>query len=756
MLGSLKERWKRTRGRLDKGKKEKEKAQLAGFEYSELDVSKEEIRLVKLLPGEFNHPIKGEIIHAPLTVTKKESQTLRWSLDEIRAILPDGWTAYETFEDRIIFRDPYGRTSWDHPDATVDRARYDGISPTDTNICSIKYEALSYVWGQGNAEEPLLVRYPRPNSRSNEWRILRIRPLLADALRHLRYTDRPRTMWIDAICINQDDTEERNEQVHRMGEIFSLAHRVVAWLGPSTPDSQYALGTMDGLSETFEFSRDMYFLGKPGWEGDTVPWDNSQSFDDRVWQAVNNALDRDWFRRLWVLQEIQLASKYSIIKCGVDEISWPRFRRAVILHAGRSLARSRGIPNTLFHARVLCLVAKDLHFETLVGQTGFSEFSEPRDRIYGVLNLMPPVLARSIPIDYALSIVRLFGHVFRAGLGLTRRLHLLRFNPILSPPSDNGDVWPSWLPDLNGYANGRLYPFLNIATSAAGQSRAHTVYLSDTELSVAGFHMASISFVEAFDVKTYEDIASLWTRRGPGFEPNIIDPNGETQFDALVQLLTFEYMTASYFERSNRLYLDAKSLKDLIIDLSSRDLSQWGALSDNAMLWRTFGYLEGKVIFTTQDGYVGIGLSSIRPGDKVAVLLGCDFPVILRPLPTGQYQFVSGCLMHGVMYGEAILGSIPPPWQVKVWMQGQYMELKYYNPETEEHAAMDPRLEGIPIPPEWQRKRFTHTPEDPNNCCKFINKVTGEVINYDPRMSMDAINERGLPGQRKVEMIQLV
>ncbi|KAK6069176.1 hypothetical protein SCUP234_10824 [Seiridium cupressi] len=690
-----------------------EKAQLAGFEYSELDVSKDEIRLVKLLPSEFNHPIEVKIIHAPLTVTKNEGETLRWPLDGIRATLPNGWTAHETFEDRIIFRNPHGRTSWDHPDAT----------------------ALSYVWGQDNAQELLLVRDPRPNSRSNEWRILRIRPLLAEALRHLGYTDKPRTLWIDAICINQDDTEERNKQVHRMGEIYSLAHRVVAWLGPSTPDSQYALETMDGFAETFEHSRDICYLPVPGREGDTVPWDNTQSFYDRVWQAVRDLLDRDWFWfwRLWVFQEIQLASKHSIIKCGVDEISWPRFRRAVLLVAGHSFTQFSGTSNTLYKAIALCYVAKDLQFEILVAQMGAREFSEPRDRVYGVLNLMSPVLARSIPVDYTLSIVKLFGHIFRAWSGLTRRLNLSSLNPILSPPSDNGDVWPSWLPDLNGFATRRLYPLPNISTSAAGQSRAHTVYISDTELSVAGFHMASVSFVEAFDVITYENITSLWTRRGPGFAPNVIDPNGETQFDALVQLLTLEYMTADDLGRSSGRCLDAQSLKGLVIDLASRDLSQAGALPDNAGLWQSFGHLEGEALFTTKDGYVGIGLSSMCP-------------VILRPLPTGQYQFVSGCLMR-----EYIVRARA---RARARGKGEYSELEYYNPEK--YTAMGPRLEGIPIPPEGQRKEFTPTPEDPDNCCKFINKATGEVINYDPRMSMDAINERGLPGQRKVEMIQLV
>lgn len=57
---------------------------------------------------------------------------------------------------------------------------------------------------------------------------------LAEALFHLRYTDRPRTMWVDALCIDQENDRERSAQVSMMGEVFGRAARVIAWLGRET------------------------------------------------------------------------------------------------------------------------------------------------------------------------------------------------------------------------------------------------------------------------------------------------------------------------------------------------------------------------------------------------------------------------------------------------------------------------------------------------------------------------------------------
>ena len=68
-------------------------------------------------------------------------------------------------------------------------------------------------------------------------------------MRHLRYPDRPRTLWIDAICINQADIKERGRQAKRMNHTFSLSEKAIDWLGPETEDSKHALETLDYFSQ---------------------------------------------------------------------------------------------------------------------------------------------------------------------------------------------------------------------------------------------------------------------------------------------------------------------------------------------------------------------------------------------------------------------------------------------------------------------------------------------------------------------------
>src|ERR1700712_2482196 len=79
------------------------------------------------------------------------------------------------------------------------------------------YEALSYTWGDPKAKETILCNGKK----------LEIGKSLSSALHTLRYTDRKRTLWIDAVCINQEDKQEKNIQVPLMCDIYRQADRVV-------------------------------------------------------------------------------------------------------------------------------------------------------------------------------------------------------------------------------------------------------------------------------------------------------------------------------------------------------------------------------------------------------------------------------------------------------------------------------------------------------------------------------------------------
>jgi hypothetical protein len=90
------------------------------------------------------------------------------------------------------------------------------------------YEALSYVWGSRTGTEEI----------SCNGRLLFVTPNCESALRHLRFKDQSRVLWVDSICIDQTDTAvavtERNAQVAAMGEIYAKAKVTLCWLGKGT------------------------------------------------------------------------------------------------------------------------------------------------------------------------------------------------------------------------------------------------------------------------------------------------------------------------------------------------------------------------------------------------------------------------------------------------------------------------------------------------------------------------------------------
>ena len=96
---------------------------------------------------------------------------------------------------------------------------------------SPRYHALSYVWGSTDTNDHVLV------DSGESQHSLPITRNLYVALQHLRHSSASRTMWVDAVCINQNDIEERNDQVSRMAHIYKLAEKVILWLGPAEDGS---------------------------------------------------------------------------------------------------------------------------------------------------------------------------------------------------------------------------------------------------------------------------------------------------------------------------------------------------------------------------------------------------------------------------------------------------------------------------------------------------------------------------------------
>ncbi|KAK4119888.1 HET-domain-containing protein [Parathielavia appendiculata] len=161
------------------------------------------------------------------------------------------------------------------------------------------YEALSYVWG---SEE-------KPHSVSTDKGDLPATTNLYMALKRLRDHSLDRIIWVDAIGINQGDTEERNRQVQSMAKIYAKASRVVVWLEEATTGGDRVHG-----EATTDSDRALEVLRVAADRQTTKTL--SRATDQ---QAILTLLQRSWFQRIWVLQEVA-AARQVLIMCHTAEI----------------------------------------------------------------------------------------------------------------------------------------------------------------------------------------------------------------------------------------------------------------------------------------------------------------------------------------------------------------------------------------------------------------------------------------------------
>lgn len=139
------------------------------------------------------------------------------------------------------------------------------------------------------------------------------------------------------ICVDQRNMKERGYQVLRMADIYSLASRVVVWLGPERDDSTLAIRELDALGSTIEVEWDTKRI-KPlsgdkyeRWVEEPLPFAGHR----RVLVSIESLLDRSWFQRLWIVQEVQLANSGALVICGEETMLWDTLRYAIVCLAHR-------------------------------------------------------------------------------------------------------------------------------------------------------------------------------------------------------------------------------------------------------------------------------------------------------------------------------------------------------------------------------------------------------------------------------------
>jgi hypothetical protein len=396
------------------------------------------------------------------------------------------------------------------------------------------FEALSYVWGQKdkdgdentkgggedtkdggeNAEDDL------PITITISPGYLDVTENLNDALRALRFERKERILWVDALCINQNDKEEKSVQVAMMGEIYQKAHSVVVWLGKDK-DGDSLMG-FESAGRLFQIGRKFGLVSlEPPRTADKLEvesdlkttFQNHQSeiqlaSQDIYVEALLSLLKSPWFTRIWTIQEIAL-SKAAVVQSGRRHVPWDTLATAIfILNFGISFRDSSGedllVPGN-YRAPVatayLCVRARlndvgrvqmearasteqasalrVLPYFVMVDQANKGESrdcTDDRDRLYALLSLWPkqtrPETKPDFTPKYTLSAEEVYTDFARCALragaleildfaGLWFRKPLQQSSASTRASLNSNLDLPSWAPEFRLSQMGFVQEFRN-------------------------------------------------------------------------------------------------------------------------------------------------------------------------------------------------------------------------------------------------------------------------------------------------------
>jgi hypothetical protein len=548
-----------------------------------------------------------------------------------------------------------------------------------------EFEALSYVWGTPGRKLSILLD-------NQEFKVTQN---LAHALRHLRPARfskfEARTLWVDAICIDQQNIDERNQQVRRMDIIYKQAKQVIVWLGNySEPEDELVEfpeewgfqklepGSFESTQEAFKLARDL--ARSYDFESDKFDLSVHPSDNFRTWGYLCQLFCRPWYRRLWVFQEVNLA-RQALILCGDCTIDWNALWRAA-----RAMYASIGSSVTSVRNQQICQPGLVLYsaqkgislhptkreignLMVLMRKTNALDCEDPRDKLIGLLGVMPEADRDDVDADYSKSVDQVYIDWAWKRITRTERLD------VLSACEDSGrNGLPSWVPDLrSSWANdGPLFsnthniylPQYSSPYAASGDTPTRIIWTSEDRrmISVTGYEICRVAVIS----DTVSLLRALWNQERDGPFTHFIIPRWEQMIsEATGILLTLE--SSIYKEFTEVL---SRGLKTVGGDdsLSFHEIytvwrgqnsppKGWGVdLSPDERYLAFIGSFEYKIfkrvinsqMFITSNGVIGAVAEKchVEVGDSVHVLLGGNTPFIMRRLLADEYDNVNECLKY--------------------------------------------------------------------------------------------------------------
>jgi hypothetical protein len=577
-------------------------------------------------------------------------------------------------------------------------------NPKDDVVChfsiisldnhDVEYEALSYVWGDTTEGCVVTVEGIHMPVTDNLWQ----------ALNKLRYPDKERILWVDALCINQDDDDERSDQVSHMNAVYTCASTVEIWLGEAYEGIETALRFFKDFSTglTAEGTIVSYAHSEGAIPDDYDPDASDEELLDQngreimsLMYAVCEFAYKPWFRRVWTVQEFFLARK-STFHCGVHTVDGAvleqtlyhlakhnKFCCAVSIPFGLQIALNNFFLSTQA-LRTLRVVR--MSFLDCVSGFRFRKATNPRDKIYGLMGLGVGEGTNLVRPDYTLPVERVFEDFVTTFLHRTGNLDILSH---LRNEQPQGLVLPTFVPDWSMDLSDlddrdraswlTRCSILDIYDAAHGRTVKYEAHPG--ALRVRGAVVDTVKTIANRTLDVVQDVrgpASAWNEfldevmQIAGVPPREKDMGLAKRMDFWLMMIAGiapqlqmlpsnlddtqpTQQLSDLWDRVSGLETDLhEGYEKLLRNFNPRTKSENLIPDAFYAIDYAFGMAQGgRKFMITEHGRMGLVARHAKEGDVVAVLTGGRVPMILRP--SGDFFTVVGdAYVHGIMDGEAI------------------------------------------------------------------------------------------------------
>ncbi|KAL7930729.1 heterokaryon incompatibility domain-containing protein [Trichoderma chlorosporum] len=545
---------------------------------------------------------------------------------------------------------------------------------------SPNFGALSYTWatedGATSLSRELLC----------DGASLRVTENCEAALKRLRRPKDDQVLWVDAICIDQSNIEERSLQIGLMRQIYSHASWVALWVGESSSaiDEESGLPLSDlGMKYIHDFAVEIAERSNSGQDPVEGPLyqefikdrqafqhGNSEVFTPRV-RGLWDVFHRSWWNRLWVIQEVALSKQPSLI-CGSKVETFHNLTIVIEALIKPALPVEVLDFNTLFiastfhqfHIRHLIETggmgqasAPGVKALQILNATRNAKASDPRDKIYGILGFFGPSGTDPENIfpepDYKKTTAELYADVSRAIITHTKSLDVL--NSCYGYFKSSVPNLPSWAASWN---DAPLKYFDDEIFKASGDS---SVVYRDSEdsllLEIKGRKVDSLKLTGLVPESIgYSNEACIEIWRYWWKFASVLDthPTGDTLSEVFQDTLcwgsdlTYHRIPIGKYKDTFDAWLNILIGSD---DTATAAKSIFNGKEPYKYAHRAISNTWGRNLGISDKGYLALIPVTAKVGDEIVIFQGAKLPFIVRT-ENGRSKLGGPCYMRGMMDGE--------------------------------------------------------------------------------------------------------